>query len=76
MCKQQSSDKHQLVVLRTFIHDVIKENHDPVYITHPGEKRIYNLISLSYLWSGMRRYIEYYIKHVIRAKDVRRTENL
>jgi len=62
MYKRQSSDKHQLVVPRTLIHDVIKENHDALCIAHPGVKRIYDLISLSYLWPGMRRYIETTLK--------------
>jgi hypothetical protein len=76
MHKRRYSDKHHLVIPRTFIHDDIKEKHDPVYTAQPGVKRTYDMISLSYLWPGMGRYIEYYIKHVIRAKEQRRTKNL
>ena len=39
MYRRQAGDKHQIVVPRTLIHDVIKENHNPVYVAHPGEKR-------------------------------------
>ena len=37
--KRKTNDKHQLIVPETLISGVIKENHDPVYISHPGAKR-------------------------------------
>jgi len=62
MHKRQTYDRHQLVVRRSLIPQVIKENHDPVYIAHPGIKRTRHFISLNYWWPGMRRTIEDYIQ--------------
>ena len=62
MYRRQKNGKHQLVVPRTLIQDVIKENHDPKYVAHSGMKRTYSLISLNYWWPNMRRDIEEYIR--------------
>ena len=48
MYQRQQNSKHQLVVPQTLIQDVIRENHDPKYVAHPGIKRTYSLISLNY----------------------------
>ena len=61
--KRKSNGKHQLIVPETLISEVIKENHNPVYIPHPRTKRTYDLISLRYWWPGMRKSIEDYIKN-------------
>jgi len=53
-----SQDRHQLVVPKSLIQDVIRANHDPSYIAHPGIKRTHNVIALNYWWPGMRRTIE------------------
>jgi hypothetical protein len=58
----QSNSKHQVVVPQALIHDVIKENHDPPYVAHPGIKRTYSLISLKFWWPGMRKSIQDYIR--------------
>ena len=60
--RRQTHDRHQLVVPRSLIHQVIEENHDLVYVAHPGVKRTHHLISLNYWWPGMRWSIEDYIK--------------
>ena len=60
--KRHPRGKHQIVIPRTLIQTVIKENHDPVYVAHPGTKRTYDLISLNYWWPRMRRSIEEYIR--------------
>ena len=60
--KRRSRGKHQIVVPRALIQTVIRENHDPVFVAHPGIKRTYDLISLNYWWPGMRRSIEEYIQ--------------
>jgi len=39
MYRRQTGNKHQLVVPKTLIHHIIKVNHDPVYVAHPGVKR-------------------------------------
>jgi transposase InsO family protein len=62
MYRRQRNGKHQIVVPKTLIQDVIRENHDPVYVAHPGTRRTYDLISLTYWWSGMRGSIEEYVK--------------
>ena len=62
MYRRQKNGKHQLVVPRTLIQEVIKENHDPKYVAHPGMKRTYSLIALNYWWPIMRRDIEDYIR--------------
>jgi hypothetical protein len=48
MYRRQIGNKHQLVVPKNLIHHIIKVNHDPVYVAHPGVKRTYDLISLNY----------------------------
>ena len=60
--KRRSDHKHQLVVPKSLVEDIIKANHDPVYVAHPGTKRTVDLISLSYWWPGMRKSVEDYIR--------------
>jgi len=61
MYRRQKNGKHQLVVPQTLVQDVIKENHDPKCVAHPGMKRTYALISLNYWWPIIRKAIEDYI---------------
>jgi len=44
------------------IWEVIKENHDPVFLAHPGAKRTQDLILVRYWWPGMHRSIEDHIQ--------------
>jgi hypothetical protein len=60
--KRRSNGNHQLVVPQSLILEVIKENHDPVFVAHPGVKRTKDLILLRYWWPGMRRSVEEYIQ--------------
>jgi len=62
MYRRQKNGKHQLVVPRTLIQEVIEENHDPKYVAHTGMKRTYSLIALNHWWPIMRRDIEDYIR--------------
>ena len=39
MYRRQTGKKQQLVVPKTLVHHIIKVNHDPVYVAHPGVKR-------------------------------------
>jgi hypothetical protein len=55
-------DKHQLIVPNTLVADVIRENHYPVYITHPGIKRTCELLALIFWWPGMRKIVGDYIR--------------
>jgi hypothetical protein len=61
--RRQNNSKHQLVIPKALIQDVIRKNHDPVYATHPGLKRTYNLIALNFWWPNMRKSIEDYIRN-------------
>jgi hypothetical protein len=49
-------------VPKSLVEDIIKANHDPVYVAHPGTKRTVDLISLSYWWPSMRKSVEDYIR--------------
>jgi len=60
--KRKSNGKHQLLVPQTLMHDVMRLNHDPVYVVHPGIKRTYSLIALRYWWPGMRKSTEGFVK--------------
>jgi len=60
--RRRSNDKHQLIVPNTLVTDVIRENHDPVYIAHPGIKRNCELLALSFWWPGMLKAVEEYRK--------------
>jgi transposase InsO family protein len=42
--------------------DVMRLNQDPAYAAHPGLKRTYSLIALRYLWPGMRKFVEHFVK--------------
>jgi len=53
--------KCQPVVPKTLIQDVIRENHDLVFVEHPGIQRTYGLISLNYWWPGMCKSTENYV---------------
>jgi len=57
MYRHQHHDRHQIIVLRSLIHDFIKANHDPKYVAHPGIKRALDLTFLRYWWPGMRKSI-------------------
>ena len=60
--RRKSSGDHQLIVPETLVREVIKQNHDPVDVAHPGTKRTHDLIALHYWWPGMRKSIEEYIR--------------
>jgi len=62
MYRRQQNGKHQLVVPETLIQEVIRENHDPIFVAHPGIQRTYRLVSLNYWWPSMRKSIENYVK--------------
>jgi len=55
--RRRSQNRHQLVVSKSLIQDLIRAKHDPSYIAHPGIKRTHNVIALNYWWPGMRRTI-------------------
>jgi len=62
-CKQP-----KLVVPQALIQEVIAENHNSIFVAHPGSKRTLELISLKYWWPKMRQSIEEYVRRC----DVRR----
>jgi len=52
----------KLVVPQALIQEVIAENHNPIFVAHPGSKRTLELISLKYWWPKMRQSIEEYVR--------------
>jgi len=67
-------DKHQLIVPSTLVADVIRQNHDPFYIAHLGNKRNCELLALSFWWPVKRKAVQEYIKKCDtckRRKEVR-----
>jgi hypothetical protein len=60
--RHRPHDKHQIVVQRTLIQGVLKQNHDQKHAAHPGVKRTHDLICLSFWWPGMWRSIEEYVR--------------
>ena len=58
MYRRQRNGNHQLVIPEVLIQDIIRENHCPLFVAHPGVHRTYSLIALNYWWPGMRRSIE------------------
>jgi len=61
MYRRRTADKHQLLITKTVVQD-IKENHDRIYVAHPGIRRTHDLVALNYRWPGMRKSIEDYVK--------------
>jgi len=62
MYRRRTADKHQLVISKTLVQDIIKESHDRIYAAHPGI-RTHDLLALNYWWPGMRKSIEDYVKN-------------
>jgi hypothetical protein len=52
----------KLVVPQDLIQEVIAENHNPIFVAHPGSKRTLELISLKYWWPKVRQSIEEYVR--------------
>jgi len=52
----------KLVVPQTLIEEVIAENHNPIFVAHPGSKGTLELIYLKYWWPKMRQSIEEYVR--------------
>jgi len=60
--KRRSNGNHQLVVPQSLIWEVIKENHHPEFVAHPGVKRTQDLVLLRYWSPDVRRSVEDYIQ--------------
>jgi hypothetical protein len=61
--RRKSDGKHQLIVPESLIREVINENDDPVYVSHPGTKRTHDLIALRFWWRNMKKSIEEYVRN-------------
>jgi hypothetical protein len=59
MYRRKSGGKHQLIVPEFQTREVIKENHDPVYVSNSGTKRTHDLIALRFWWPNMKSIEEY-----------------
>ena len=56
--RREKGKPPKLVVPQSLIQDVIAENHNPIFVAHPGSKRTFELTSLKYWWPKMRKNIE------------------
>jgi hypothetical protein len=74
MYRRQPTDRHQLVIPRTLVQKVIKENHNTIFVAHPGV-RTHDLIS-NYWWPSMRSQQKTMCKSVNFAKEEGETKNL
>ena len=43
--RREKGKPPKLVVPQSLIQDVIAENHNPIFVAHPGSKRTFELIS-------------------------------
>jgi len=62
----------KLVVPQSLIGDVIAENHNPVFVGHPGNKRTLELISLKYWWPKMQQSIQEYVRRCEKCQTRKR----
>ena len=60
--RRMKGKQPKLVVPQSLMQDVIAENHNPIFVSHPGSKRTFELISLKYWWPKMRQNIEKYVR--------------
>jgi transposase InsO family protein len=60
--RRVKSKQPKVVVPQSLIQEVIAENHNPIFVAHPGNKRTLELISLKYWWPKMRQSIEEYVR--------------
>jgi len=56
--RRRTKGENQMIVPATLVHEVIRLNHDPVFVAHPGTKRTHDLIALQYWCPGMRKAIQ------------------
>ena len=49
-------------VPQALIQEVIAENHNPIFVAHPGSKMTLEFISLKYWWPKMRQSIREYVR--------------
>jgi transposase InsO family protein len=61
MYRRMRNGNHQLVVPENLVHEVMRQNHEPKYVTHPGVRRTHDLIDLHYWWPGMKKDVESYV---------------
>jgi hypothetical protein len=59
--RRRRDGDHQLVVPESLVREVIAQNHDPIYASHPGQKRTFEILCLRYWWPGMRRDVDKYV---------------
>ena len=60
--RRMKGKQPKLVVPQSLVQDVIAENHNPIFVAHPGNKKTFELIFLRYWWSKMRQSIKEYDK--------------
>jgi hypothetical protein len=60
--RRRKNGEHQLVVPSSLTHEVIRMNHEPPTVAHPGRTRTLDILCLRFYWPGMRRQVEEYVK--------------
>jgi len=49
-------------VPQSLVREVVYQNHDLIFASHPGQKRTFETICLRYWWPGMREGVNEYVK--------------
>jgi hypothetical protein len=75
LCRREKGEQSKLVVPQSLIQDVVAENHDHIFVVHPGSERTFELISLRCWWLKMRQSIARYSDVVISATFGRANTN-
>jgi hypothetical protein len=53
------------------VQEVIRLNHDPVFVAHPGRNRTLDLLCVRFYWPGMRKDVEEYVRNCIECQHVK-----
>ena len=48
---------------------ILQENHDPVDVGHPGQKRIMELVKRNYWWPGLKEDIKKYVQKCFKCQQ-------
>ena len=61
--RKRKNGEPQLVVPQNLVREVVYQNHDLIFASHPGQKRTFETICLRYWWPGMRENVNEYVRH-------------
>jgi len=60
--RKRKNREHQLIVPQTLVRDVVYQNHDLIFASHPGQKRTFETICLRCWWPSTREDVNEYVK--------------